>query len=214
VEFHVFDAGYVQRLAAGDPATESHFSAYFEKFIFLKLRSRRVSPEMIEDVRQETMLRVLKALRHGPGVTHPERFGSFVNSVANNVLLELTHKQSKHPLMEADAPEPQDNRVDLDAAVITAERKRMVSGILDEMSSKDRDILRLVFFEDADRADICNRLKVDGDYLRVLLHRAKAKFAAAYTRKHGAARHAASSLLFVILSNGMVLRLTMIVGWN
>jgi RNA polymerase sigma-70 factor (ECF subfamily) len=199
VEFHVFDADYVQRLAAGDPAAESHFGAYFEKFIFLKLRSRRVSPEMIEDVRQETLMRVLKALRQGSGVTHPERFGSFVNSVSNNVLMEMNHKQAKHPLMDEDTPEPMDDRVDLDATVITAERKRMVAGVLDEMPTKDREILRLVFFEDADRADICKRLKVDADYLRVLLHRAKAKFETAYMRKHGAARHAANLIVVMIL---------------
>jgi len=214
VEFYAFDAEYVQRLAAGDPDTESHFGTYFEKFLFLKLRSRRVSPDMIEDVRQETMLRVLKALRQGSGVTHPERFGSFVNSVSNNVLLELHHKQSKHPLIEEDAAEPYDDRVDLDAAVITAERKRMVAAILNELSPKDRDILRLVFFEDKDRADISSQMKVPPEYLRVLLHRAKAKFESAYVRKHGAARHAANSIFLIILGNGIVLGLTIQVGWN
>jgi RNA polymerase sigma factor (sigma-70 family) len=213
VEFHVFDADYVQRLAAGDPVTEAHFSAYFEKFIFLKLRSRRVSPETIEDVRQETVLRVLKALRQGSGVTYPERFGSFVNSISNNVLLEMNHKQSKHPLMDEKTPEPMDDRVDLDAAVVTAERKRMVAAVLDDLSSKDREILRLVFFEDADRADICKQLKVEADYLRVLLHRAKAKFESAYVRKHGTGRHAANFIFVTILSNGMVLGITMLVGW-
>jgi RNA polymerase sigma-70 factor (ECF subfamily) len=214
VEFHIFDAGYVRRLAEGDPATESHFGTYFEKFIFLKLRSRRVTPEMIEDVRQETMLRVLKALRQGEGVNHPERFGSFVNSVSHNVLLELTHKDSKHPLMEDDAPEPVDNRVDLDATLVTEERKRMVAAVLDGLAAKDRDILRLVFFEEIDRADICKRLNVDLDYLRVLLHRAKAKFQTAYVKKHSTARHAANLVFMVILSNVGVLGLTIILRCN
>jgi RNA polymerase sigma-70 factor (ECF subfamily) len=214
VEFHIFDADYVRRLAEGDPDTESHFSTYFERFIFLKLRSRRVAPEMIEDVRQETLLRVLKALRQGAGVTHPERFGSFVNSVSNNVLLELNQKNSKHAPMDDDTPEPFDNRVDLDAAIITEERKRMVAAVLDDLSVKDREILRLVFFEDIERTAICNRLNVDLDYLRVLLHRAKAKFQAAYVRKHSAVRHAANLIFMVILSNAGVLGLTILVRWN
>jgi RNA polymerase sigma-70 factor (ECF subfamily) len=214
VEFHLFDADYVRRLAEGDPATESHFGAYFERFIFLKLRSRRVTPEMIQDVRQETMLRVLKALRQGAGVTHPERFGSFVNSVSHNVLLELTHKNSKHSQMDDDSPEPFDDRVDLDASVITEERKRMVADVLDELAVKDREILRLVFFEDMDRTAICARLKVDLDYLRVLLHRAKAKFQTAYVKKHSTLRHAANLIFVVIFSNVSVLGLTIIVRWN
>lgn len=199
MEFHVFDADYVQRLAAGDPATEAHFGAYFEKFIFLKLRSRGVSPETIEDVRQDTILRVLKALRQGPGVDHPERFGSYVNSVSKHVLLEMNLKQSKHPQIDEGMAEPLDDRVDLDATVITAERKRMVAAVLDELTAKDREILRLVFFEDADRPDICKRLKVDADYLRVLLHRAKARFETAYVRKHGTARHATNFIVVMIL---------------
>jgi RNA polymerase sigma-70 factor, ECF subfamily len=214
VEFHLFDADYVRLLAEGDPATESHFGTYFQKFIFLKLRSRRVTPEMIEDVQQETMLRVLKALRKGTGVTHPERFGSFVNSVSNNVLLEFHHKNSKHSSMEDDAPEPFDDRVDLDAAIITKERKRAVAAVLDELSPKDREILRLVFFEDLDRTAICKRLNVEPDYLRVLLHRAKAKFETAYVRKHSTARHAANLIFVVFLSNAFVSRLTILVRWN
>ena len=96
VEFHLFDAEYVRKLADGDPATESHFSAYFEKFILTKMRARKVSLEMAEDVCQETLLRVLKSLRQGSGVSQPERFGAFVNAVSNNVFLELTHTIAPH----------------------------------------------------------------------------------------------------------------------
>ena len=213
MEFHLFDSEYVRRLADGDPATEAHFGTYFEKFIFLKLRARRVTPETIEDVRQETMLRVLRALRQGTGVSHPERFGAYVNSVSNNVLLEFNHKNSKHPLMDDDTPEPLDNRVDLDAAVITEERKRMVAAVLDDLAAKDREILRLIFFEDVDRAVICSRLKVDPDYLRVMLHRAKAKFETAYVKKHSAAHHA-NAIFLLILSNAYVLGATIQVRWN
>ena len=97
MEFHTFDASYVERLKEGDPATETHFSGYFRNFLSLKLRARRLAISMAEDVQQETMLRVLKALRHGSGVSHPERFGAFVNSVCNNVLLEFLHKESRQP---------------------------------------------------------------------------------------------------------------------
>src|SRR5580693_6810034 len=108
VEFHLFDSEYVRKLTSGDPSTESHFSAYFGRFILTTLRARKVSTEMAEDIRQETLLRVLKSLRQGSGVSQPERFGAFVNAVANNVFLELTHKQSRHALVDEDTPEPVD----------------------------------------------------------------------------------------------------------
>lgn len=183
LEFYIFDASYVQRLADGDPATESHFSAYFGKFIGLKLRARRLSPSMAEDVQQETLFRVLRALRHGSGVNQPERFGAFVNSVCNNVVLEFLNKESRHPSAPENSPEPADNRIDMDAAMITQQRKQVVAEVLDGLGSKDRELLRLVFFEEADRADVCRKLGVRSEYLRVLLHRAKGKFEQAYLRK-------------------------------
>lgn len=185
VEFYRFDAPYVNNLAAGDPDTEAHFSAYFAKFLTLKLRARRLSPQMAEDVRQETLFRVLKALRQGSGVTRPERFGAFVNAICNNVVLEFVHKEGKHSPLPENAPEPADDRVDMDGSLITAESKQIVAEILDGMTSKDREILRLVFFEEAERQDVCQKLGVGSEYLRVLLHRAKARFEQAYLRKRG-----------------------------
>jgi RNA polymerase sigma-70 factor (ECF subfamily) len=193
VEFHLFDSEYVRKLADGDPSTESHFSAYFGRFILTKLRARKVSREMAEDIRQETLLRVLKSLRQGSGVSQPERFGAFVNAVSNNVLLEFLHKDSRHPPVEGDTPEMPDSAVNIDVTLVTEERKRMVAEILDELPPKDRKILRMVFFEEADRQSIAEIFEVEPDYLRVLLHRAKSKFMAAYVRRDGMQRVVANS---------------------
>ena len=79
MEFFSFDAAYLERLAAGDPATERHFSEYFSELILIKLRARQYTRNVIEDIRQETFLRVLQALRR-KGIREPERIGAFVNS--------------------------------------------------------------------------------------------------------------------------------------
>jgi RNA polymerase sigma-70 factor (ECF subfamily) len=87
LQFHVFDGPYVERLCAGDFRTVEHFVAYFTELIRLKLRSRLRSPQAIEDVRQETFVRVFTMLRRET-IRQPERLGSLVNSTCNNVLLE------------------------------------------------------------------------------------------------------------------------------
>jgi RNA polymerase sigma-70 factor, ECF subfamily len=185
VEFCIFDAPYVQRLAAGDPVTEAHFSAYFARFLTLKLRARRLSPQMAEDVRQETMFRVLKSLRQGAGVAQPERFGAFVNAVCNNIVLEFLHKEGKHIPAPENTPEQADDSVTADVSLITEERKQIVAQVLDGLAAKDREILRLVFFEEVGRDEVCKKLGVESDYLRVLLHRAKGRFEQAWLRKRG-----------------------------
>lgn len=185
MDFHIFDAAYVDRLTQGDPDTELHFSSYFGRLLTSKLRVRRIAPQMAEDVRQETFLRVLRSLRRGQGVTQPEAFGAFVSAVCNNVLLETINKEAKHPAIPENAPEPADDRVDLEAALITEQRKRVVARILDALPVKDREILRLVFLEEADRQEVSRRLGVSAEYLRVLLHRAKSKFEEEFTRTRG-----------------------------
>ena len=63
-----------------------------------------------------------------------------------------------------------------DSAVITAERKRNVELVMEELPAKDRLVIRQVFFEDRDKDEICAEYGVSREYLRVLLHRAKARF--------------------------------------
>lgn len=185
MDFHIFDAAYVERLTQGDPETELHFSNYFGRLLTSKLRARRISPQLAEDVRQETFLRVLRSLRQGQGVTQPEAFGAFVSAVCNNVLLETINKEGRHPQIPENAPEPADDRVDLDASLITEQRKRAVARILDSLPPKDRDILRLIFLEEADRQQVSRRLGVTAEYLRVLVHRAKSRFEEEFTRTRG-----------------------------
>jgi RNA polymerase sigma-70 factor, ECF subfamily len=97
----------------------------------------------------------------------------------------LLHKEGKHSPVPENTPEPADDRVDMDGSLINAQSKKMVAEILDGLTSKDREILRLVFFEEAERQEVCKKLGVEADYLRVLLHRAKARFEQAYLRKRG-----------------------------
>ncbi|HEX4773831.1 MAG TPA: sigma-70 family RNA polymerase sigma factor [Bryobacteraceae bacterium] len=184
LEFAAFDKEYVARLAAGDPETEAHFGIYFGRFLSLKLRARRLSAEMSDDIRQETLYRVLKTLRQGKGIQDPTRFGAFVNSVCNNVLLEFVHKTSRASTLGDEVPEVEDTAIRADESLITAERKKAVAGILKDLSAKDREILRLVFFEDLAREEICRRLHTDAGYVRVLLHRAKARFEAAFVKSY------------------------------
>src|SRR5258708_2782014 len=94
LQFTAFDASYLERLQGGDLRTEQHFAAYFGELIALKLRSRLNSKEAIEDVRQETFVRVLALVRAKDGIRQPERLGALVNSVCNHVLLE--HYRAHH----------------------------------------------------------------------------------------------------------------------
>lgn len=182
MNFHPFDYDYVRRLTEGDPVTENEFAAYFGELLFLKLRSRLRSRQLIEDVAQETLLRVMQVLRQKGGVEQPERFGAFVNSVCNNVLLELSRKERDHDSLDAVA-ELRDHTVDLDAPLISRQCKKDVEAVFGELSPRDREVLRAVFLEEEERSEVCKRFKVEPDNLRLLLHRARLRFKKVYTKK-------------------------------
>jgi RNA polymerase sigma-70 factor (ECF subfamily) len=174
-----FDNDYLIRLRQGDAETERHFVHHFSNTIRLSLRYRLRSWQLIDDIRQETFLRVLNFLRSDKSMDHPERLGAYVHSVAINVMMELLRASTRHPPMPEDAHHLVDQGVSPESEVVTRERKDMVRGVLDELPEKDRQILRAVFLEDADKSEVCERFHVNRDYLRVLVHRAKIRFRAA-----------------------------------
>jgi RNA polymerase sigma-70 factor (ECF subfamily) len=183
LDYAAFDADYLARLKHGDPETEQHFTSYFSNAIWLKLRNRVRARHLIDEIRQETFARVLKYLQSGKQVQYPERFGGFVQAVCHNVMLEVLRSESKYRQTDEPLIDPPDRRVKFDIDVVTEERKQAVRDVLFEMPEKDRTILKMVFLEEGDRSEICKSFKVDADYLRVLLHRAKERFRETVRRK-------------------------------
>lgn len=183
MELFVFDKAYVDRLREGDPQTAEHFYAYFEQILGMKLRARMLTPERIDDVRQETYSRVIAILRREGGIKQPERFGAFVNSVCSNVLHENNRESYRsQPLLDGHL-EPPDKIIDLERMLISNETKERVRVILEEMSQRDRDLLKAVFLEEGEKDEVCRQFGVDRDYLRVCLHRAKERFKEVYEKE-------------------------------
>lgn len=177
-----FDSAYLGRLRDGDAETEKHFVTHFSNVIRLSLRYRLRSWELIDDIRQETFLRVLNFLRSDRSLDHPERLGAYVHSVCINVMMELLRASTRHPPIPEDALDVVDRRVNLEKGVVTREHQELVRNVLSELGDKDQRILRAVFLEEVDKAEVCKRFQVDRDYLRVLVHRAKSRFRDAFER--------------------------------
>jgi RNA polymerase sigma-70 factor, ECF subfamily len=186
LEVTSFDQEYLHRLKDGDSETQRHFTRYFGELLSIKLRNRVRSPHLIEEVRQETFLRVLLIVRRD-GIDHPERLGAFVNSVCNNVVREMFRSESRSAQMPETAPDVVDEGPSPETILFSRQRKSQVWKILESLPEKDRDLLRQVFLEERDKDEICRAFDVDREYLRVLLHRAKARFRNALQQAAGAA---------------------------
>jgi RNA polymerase sigma-70 factor (ECF subfamily) len=190
LQFFAFDAAYLERLRSGDARTEEHFVSYFGELIQLKLRSRLSSREAIEDVRQETFVRVLGLVRSPNGLREPDRLGAFVNSVCNHVLLEHYRSKNKtESFLDSDAEATLVNHDPSALSLLeTKDAQRIVHQILRELTDRDRRLLQSVLLEERDKDEVCNELGITRDYLRVLVHRAKQSFKSFYISRIGESR--------------------------
>jgi RNA polymerase sigma-70 factor, ECF subfamily len=176
LDLFIFDKSYLDRLRDGEPSTEKHFVTYFGEILGIMLRARSLAPECVDDVRQETLTRVIAILRRDGGVRQPERFGAFVNSICKNVLRENSRVWQKTQAIDQGQLELPDKRVDLERALISEETKKKVREILADMKKRDRELLGALFLQEKEKDEICREFGVDREYLRVLLHRAKQRF--------------------------------------
>jgi len=181
VELFAFTREYVERLREGDPSTEQHFVSYFDQLLRIKLRAKRLASETVEDLRQETYIRVLLVLRRD-GVRQPERFGAFVNSICNNVLQEFYRACSRTAPLDPGHEETPDDTIDIEGQMVSKQTKARVREVLGALPQKDRDLLQAFFLQEKDKDEVCAQFGVDRDYLRVLLHRAKDKFRVLYEK--------------------------------
>ena len=181
VELYPFDDSYLELLRRGDRATQDHFVSYFAQLLRIKLRSRKLPAQAIQDVQQETFLRVLVAVRTGD-VRQPDRLGAYVNSVCGNILLEQYRLLAREQHADLEAVDVPDVAADLEARMISDEKTRRVRAAMIQLSERDQAVLEAVLL-DRDKDEVCRELNVDRGYLRVLMHRAMGTFKEQYKGK-------------------------------
>lgn len=182
MQFQDFDSSYLNRLRSGDFSTQQHFVAYFGELIRLKLGKRLRSSAAIEDVRQETFTRVLRLVAE-QCIQQPERLGALVNSVCNNVLWEHYRSEGRTvPAADGFVDAVPDGAISASDAIALRQMQRQVRQILDELSDKNRCLLKALFLDERDKDEVCRDFGVDREYLRVVVHRAKQSFKSHYLR--------------------------------
>ena len=185
LELLSFDAAYLEALHRGAPETERHFFQYFTPLIRARLRKHLRSPELIQDGLQETFARVLAAVRKRDGVRDPERFGAFVHAVARNVALEMVRWEGRFVALEdpdsnaeAELMEPGPGPFRSPHAMAeAAEARERVRTVLAELTPFDRQLLVEIFLNEEERGRVCRRLGISRAHLRILLFRARRRFA-------------------------------------
>jgi len=133
---------------------------------------------LAEDVAQETLRRVVAALRAGK-LAHPDALPAFVFQTARNICLHHLRSGGREERALGRLNEGGVSVTGEDAleSLISAERRATVRLALERLGESDRDLLRRVYFQQLDSDEIARRLDITPETLRVRKHRALRRLA-------------------------------------
>jgi RNA polymerase sigma-70 factor, ECF subfamily len=178
-----FDEDYLKALQACDPDAERELISTFTRRVQAKARRRLRSPEMADDVTQETLLRVLSYFRAGKTLKEPASLPRFVASTSINVSLEMVRELARQGNAVSKGSDPVDENTDPERSFFSQESKQIVRAALSSLDAEDQHLIRRAYLEGADRDQLCAELRISREYLRVLLFRAKGRFKAAVQQR-------------------------------
>ena len=180
------DAELVVNIQNGQTESEAAlYQKYSNKVYYLALRESR-SPQDAEDVRAETFLRVLQAIR-GNQVRSPASLSAFIVGVARNVLREIyVHRNRAGQTLQPEAAglaAPSHERLFLDQEVELAIQK-----IIERLKPRERAVLRMHFYEELPADEIARRADIAPERVRLVKSRALKHFREIHDRLKLSAR--------------------------
>lgn len=174
------DAELMTRLRQGDAASEAAlYERYSSRIYFLALSELR-SRDDAEDVRGETFLRVIQALRQDK-LRKPESLSSFIVGIALNIVREHNRAGSKVQPLGEEEYSLADGR-SLDAVFFDEDVNRSIEQAAQSLKQRERDFLRMYYYEERSKEEISRALGIKQDRLRLIKSRTLKKFGEVYKR--------------------------------
>lgn len=137
---------------------------------------RQLGPQDLDDRVHDVFLIVVQCIQRGE-LREPDRLMGFVRTVVRRQVAARIH-QAAHERADPLDPErgtaSQDE--DPEARIIEAERSALVRSVLDELSERDREILRRFYLLEQPQEQICAEMGLSVTQFRLLKSRAKLRF--------------------------------------
>jgi len=171
-------ASLARRIGDGDADAEAELVRRYGPKIEFILRHRVREPSLVADLRQETLIVVLRRLR-GDGLDEPDKLAGFVRQTAVNLALGESRTWRRRNTW------PDDEAVTAAAASdpLIADRidreqlARMIRQLIDELGQpRDRQLLRRFYLSEEPKESLCASLAVTPEHFDRILYRARQRF--------------------------------------
>lgn len=168
-------------------AAESELIDRFWQRVRLLAVRKLGDPTAAEDVAQETLRRVIEAVRQDR-IRNPDALPAFVLQTARHVCshrLRDSHRRSKKYHLFRREPEENPSPRDPVASLVSRERREAVREALARLSDSDRTLLRRFFYEGHETREVASDLDLEAGTVRVRKHRALRRLARELGEKPG-----------------------------
>lgn len=165
--------------------TESDLVARFWDRVRLFATRRVRDATAAEDIAQETLRRVVEALRAGR-VENMNAIAGFVFQTAKHVCMHAHRSAGREAAAMRKVADPSssgDVQPDALTSLVSEERRARVRTALQSLAEEDRDLLRWLYFDHMDTSELAAKLDISQGALRVRKHRALQRLAEALQRR-------------------------------
>lgn len=171
-------ADLARRIAAGDASAEEELVRRYSRGLVYLLRRLGASPELADDLHQETFRIVLERLRR-KGLDDPAGLAGFLRGTARNLMTAERRKTARRrtdadddELAQAVHPSPSQL-----SSVLHDEEAEVVRTLINELpTDRDRQLLLRFYVAEEEKESICAALALDSLHFNRVLFRARQRF--------------------------------------
>jgi len=170
----------VTKIQQGDSAAEAVLYEKFSQRIYFLAVSELHSKDDAEDIRAETFLRVLQALREGK-LRSADSLPSFIVGFALNIIREHVRHRYKMDSLE-DYEYDVASEGSLEDVFLDADTSRCIEEAVKKLKPREQEFLRLYYYEELSKEEISARLGIKEDRLRLIKSRTLQAFREIYKK--------------------------------
>ena len=167
----------IQRILEGDDTAFTYLVSKYQKQVHAYVWRRIGDFHIAEDITQETFLQVYRKLAT---LKDPSRFPGWLYAIANSRCISWLRKKriQTDPLEEMDIDTVERTPYSRYVAAVQAEsaaetKRELVNSLLTKLKARDRNVIKLYYFNEMTYAEIGELLGVSADTVRTRVRRAR-----------------------------------------